>query len=49
VVLYTALTVYFRMHNKKKLAGDYDYLMEGKTEEEIAELGEHNPRYMYTI
>jgi len=49
IVLYTALTVYFRMHNKRKLAGKYDYLMEGKTEEEIAELGEHNPRYMYTI
>lgn len=49
IVLYTALHMYFRIQNKKKLAGEYDYLMEGKTEEEIAELGEHNPRYMYTI
>jgi hypothetical protein len=24
-------------------------LMEGKSEEEIAEMGENNPRYMYTI
>jgi len=49
IILYTALTVYFRMQNKKKREGKYDYLMEGKTEEQIAELGENNPRYMYTI
>jgi hypothetical protein len=49
IVLYTALTMYFRIQNKKKREGKYDYLMEGKTEEEIAEMGENNPRYMYTI
>ncbi|KAH7082842.1 major facilitator superfamily domain-containing protein [Paraphoma chrysanthemicola] len=49
IVLYIALHVFFRMENKKKREGKYDYLMEGKTEEEIAEMGEKNPRYMYTI
>jgi cbb3-type cytochrome oxidase subunit 3 len=49
IVLYIALHVYFRRENKKKREGKYDYLMEGKTEEEIAEMGENNPRYMYTI
>jgi hypothetical protein len=49
IVLYTALTMYFRIQNRKKREGKYDYLMEGKSEEEIAEMGENNPRYMYTI
>jgi MFS family permease len=49
IALYTALHFYFRLQNKKKREGKYDYLMEGKTEEEIAEMGENNPRYMYTI
>jgi hypothetical protein len=49
ILLYTALHFYFRIQNKKKREGKYDHLMEGKTEEEIAEMGENNPRYMYTI
>jgi len=49
VMLFTALHFYFRVHNAKKRDGKYDYLMEGKTEEEIEEMGERNPRYMYTI
>jgi MFS family permease len=49
IVLYTALTMYFRIQNRKKREGKYDYLMQGKSEEEIAEMGENNPRYMYTI
>jgi len=48
IVLYTSLHFYFRQHNKKKRDGKYDHLMEGKTEEEIEEMGEKNPRYMYT-
>ncbi|OAL02095.1 MFS general substrate transporter [Phaeosphaeriaceae sp. SRC1lsM3a] len=49
IALYTALHFYFRMQNKKKREGKFDYLMEGKTEEEVAEMGENNPHYMYTI
>lgn len=47
--LYTALHIYFKIQNKRKREGKCDNLMEGKTEDEIAEMGEHNPRYMYTI
>lgn len=49
IALYTALHFYFRMQNKKKKEGKFDHLMEGKTDEEIAEMGENNPHYMYTI
>lgn len=48
IALYTALHFYFRMANKRKLSGKEDWRMEGKTEEEIAEMGEDNPRYLYT-
>jgi hypothetical protein len=49
VVIYIALHFYFRRKNNRKLSGKEDWRMEGKTEEEIAEMGEDNPRYLYTI
>lgn len=49
IAIYTALHLYFRMKNKKKMSGQEDWRIEGKTEEEIAEMGEDNPRYLYTI
>lgn len=48
ITIYTSLHLYFRMRNRKKLAGEEDWKIEGKTEEEIAEMGEDNPRYLYT-
>ncbi|KAJ8116559.1 hypothetical protein OPT61_g2047 [Boeremia exigua] len=47
--IYTALHFWYRNQNKRKLEGKEDYRMEGLSEEEISELGEHNPRFMYTI
>jgi hypothetical protein len=49
IVIYVALHLYFKRANKRKLEGAEDWRMEGKTEEEIAEMGEDNPRYLYTI
>lgn len=49
IAIYVGLHLYFRMMNKRKLEGKEDWRMEGKTEAEIAEMGEDNPRYMYTI
>lgn len=49
IAIYLSLHLYFRYMNKRKLAGKEDWRMEGKTEEEIAEMGEDNPRYLYTI
>jgi MFS family permease len=39
---------YFKNQNRRKLLGKEDWRIEGKTEEEISEMGEHNPRYLYT-
>ncbi|KAI2487090.1 ProP Permease major facilitator superfamily [Pyrenophora tritici-repentis] len=49
IAIYTSLHMYFRMKNKRKLSGKEDWRIEGKTEEQIAEMGEDNPRYLYTI
>ena len=40
---------YFKWDNKKKLRGDYDHLIEGMTDAEANELGEKNPRYLWSI
>ena len=47
--IYATLHFWYRAQNKRKLEGKEDYRMEGLSEEEIAELGEHNPRFFYTI
>ena len=47
--IHTTLLLHMRNKNKRKLAGKEDWRIEGKTEEEIKEMGEHNPRYMYTL
>lgn len=47
--IYTTLYLWFRNANKRKRGGMEDWRMDGLSEEEVMELGEHNPRYMYTI
>ncbi|KAH7383873.1 major facilitator superfamily domain-containing protein [Pyrenochaeta sp. MPI-SDFR-AT-0127] len=49
IAIYIGLHLYFRRMNSRKLAGKEDWRMEGKSEAEIAEMGEDNPRYLYTI
>jgi hypothetical protein len=49
LVVFSFMHFYFKKDNKKKLRGDYDYLIEGMTEAEANELGEKNPRYMWSI
>lgn len=47
--LHAFVGMYWRRQNQRKLAGKEDWRMEGLSEEQIAELGEHNPRYLYSI
>ncbi|TGZ78356.1 retrograde regulation protein 2 [Ascodesmis nigricans] len=41
--------IYLRQENKNRREGKRDYLTEGKTQEEIARLGDVNPEFMYTL
>ncbi|RVX75515.1 hypothetical protein B0A52_00868 [Exophiala mesophila] len=47
-ILYAIVYCYYKMANKKRAAGEEDSLIAGKTEEEIAEMGDENPRFVYT-
>jgi MFS family permease len=49
VCIHATVYLHFKRLNKRKLQGKEDWRIEGKTEEEIMEMGEHNPRYMYTL
>jgi MFS family permease len=46
----SALMAYFlNLENKKRLAGKRDHLIEGKTAEEIYEMGDNRPDFLYTL
>jgi hypothetical protein len=47
--VFSFMHFYFKSDNKKKLRGDYDHLIEGMTEAEANELGERNPRDLWSI
>lgn len=46
---YVILWAYLGRLNSRRDKGEEDYLMEGKSEEEIAEMGDESPRFRYTI
>jgi MFS family permease len=43
------MTILLKRENKKRLAGERDYLIEGKSQEEIDALGDNRPDFLYTI
>ncbi|KAJ4266021.1 hypothetical protein NW762_003994 [Fusarium torreyae] len=47
-IIYMAFWAYFRRQNKRKMEGKEDHRIQGMTEEEAEELGEHNPAFHYT-
>lgn len=46
-IMFSTLALYWRRKNKRRDAGLEDWKLEGKTEEEIADMGEENPRFRY--
>ena len=49
IACYAILWAYLGMLNSKRDKGEEDHLMAGKSEEEIAEMGDESPRFRYTI
>ncbi|KAI7268661.1 MFS general substrate transporter [Hortaea werneckii] len=47
--IHAALSFWFHKQNKNRAAGKEDWKMEGKTPEEVADMGDLNPLYRYTI
>lgn len=46
--IFLFMMFYFMRKNKARQNGDEDHLIQGKTEEEIAELGDESPRFLFT-
>ncbi|KAJ9258162.1 hypothetical protein DTO195F2_5387 [Paecilomyces variotii] len=46
-IILTAMSFVLRRENQKRDRGERDYLLEGKTEEEVAKLGDKHPHYRY--
>ncbi|KAM0689481.1 hypothetical protein Q7P36_010352 [Cladosporium allicinum] len=46
-VVYLLFWAWFRRQNQRKLDGKDDHKIQGMTEEEAEELGEHNPKFIY--
>ncbi|PSN62894.1 MFS general substrate transporter [Corynespora cassiicola Philippines] len=49
IILFAVMWFYFAMVNKRRSEGKEDYKVEGLTDEQIAELGDDSPRFVYTI
>ncbi|EEH34163.1 hypothetical protein PAAG_05212 [Paracoccidioides lutzii Pb01] len=47
-LIFTFMWFHYRQINKERAAGKMDHIIEGMTEEEIAEMGDRNPRFRYT-
>ncbi|KAF2751830.1 MFS general substrate transporter [Sporormia fimetaria CBS 119925] len=47
--VYAFMWFYFARVNARRARGEEDWKMEGLSEEEIAELGDESPRFMFTI
>lgn len=47
VVMHGLTSFFLKRENKKRDRGERDYVLEGKTPEEIAKLGDYHPEYRY--
>lgn len=47
--IFLSIMFYFIQKNKARQDGEEDHLVEGKTEEEINELGDESPRFLFTM
>lgn len=48
-VLYAFMSWYFTRRNAARRNGEEDYKIDGKSEDEIAEMGDESPRFVYTM
>ena len=48
-VVYAFMWFHFAKLNARRVRGEEDSTVEGMSDDEIAELGDDSPRFMYTI
>jgi hypothetical protein len=49
IICYAILWAYLGRENSRREKGEQNHLMEGMSEDEVAELGDESPRFRYTI
>ncbi|KAH0270491.1 MFS general substrate transporter, partial [Aureobasidium melanogenum] len=49
MIVYAFMWWFFSHENKKRINGERDYKIEDMSEEEIADLGDENPKFLYSI
>jgi len=47
VCIFVFMALYYRSLNKQRAAGKEDWKMEGRSDEEIEEMGDKSPKYVY--
>jgi hypothetical protein len=48
VLLFGFMSWYFSRENRKRASGEEDWKREGRTEEEVLEMGDENPAFVFT-
>ena len=48
-ICYCIMWFHFNKMNSKRERGEEEHLIEGMSDEEVAELGDDSPRFRYTI
>jgi len=48
-LVYAFMWFYFARVNARRARGDEDHKIQGLTDEQITELGDNSPRFVYTI
>ncbi|KAH8586251.1 hypothetical protein B0O99DRAFT_703116, partial [Bisporella sp. PMI_857] len=49
ISIYFLVHIYYRRQNASRNAGKQEWRIQGKSKEEIAERGEQNPRFRFTV
>jgi hypothetical protein len=48
-IIYACMSLYFRQRNSRRKEGLENKTVEGKTADEIAEMGDESPRFVFTV
>jgi hypothetical protein len=48
VLLFGFMSWYFSRENRKRASGEEDWKREGRTEEEVLEMGDESPAFVFT-
>lgn len=48
-VIYAVMSLYFSRENERRARGDEDHTIVGMSKEDVDEMGDRSPRFVYSI